>query len=474
MEAASVACIDRVLATTEKILALLRQRAASPVMRESARPSRKRAHTEIDAARGRPLPSSNGIRYAIPIGRRHTKVPSDTVVICELREHASRIGVPLPAGSEIAGLSIGVAARRLLQDYVQILECAFGSDISRAPRYSNTDRLLNWMWSVPPASAPVVAAAVTAAARITAAAWSRREAVPDALDPRGRPQPFTLGAKYAVPAGRRHCKAPTITNVVSDLRAHATRIGVPLPTTVNGATVDMDSIDTYGAARCLVTHYVLALERSFGSDIGAASRTSASGGRIVYTAVDRLLNWMWSVPAASSAIVAVAAASSSSPARAPSAPRAFCPPVAAAAATSSSRAVQPPHRDGAHDRERLRARAAVKSDDDEEDGEDDQFAPRFRRTPAATGAAAGAISAVAEAAGASDTRSGDGSGILSIDDDVGDAGAADGDAAGGSGDDAPGGARGTAAASAGGDMHHVQQQWRRRPLKIDDSDDSDG
>ena len=136
LEAASLACIDRMLATTEAILALLQRReaeegateeagvfmpgtharkrariadpsraagAAAAVERRAPSNGRSAAEGGPGAAypRGRPKPSQGRGRsvFAGPAGRRHDTTPSAAVVVAELRERrASACPCPRTAG----------------------------------------------------------------------------------------------------------------------------------------------------------------------------------------------------------------------------------------------------------------------------------------------------------------------------------------------------------------------------------------
>ena len=337
--AASVACIDRVLATTEAILVLLQRRGVEEVPGNggaaSARhPTRKRARRDSvagatgaapaleagaanerraaaggrDAAfpRGRPKVSKGrGCSvFAGPDGRRHDKAPSAAVIVSELREHASRIGVPLPADSGPAPASSWLrgddaVARSMLTAYVETLEAAFGIDIYAAPcskgRYRESAILLNWLWTVPAVSGPVAAAAAAATSRLAAAARAARDADPDTIAGRLR---------RCVPDGRLHDTAPSAAIVVSELHEHASRIGVPLPADCGPAPVQGSLSGDDATARSMLTTYVETLEAAFGGDIAAAPLDSAG----CYRDSGFLLNWLWSVPVASTSVMAAAAA----------------------------------------------------------------------------------------------------------------------------------------------------------------------
>ena len=249
---------------------------------------------------------SGRLRRCVPAGRRFDKVPSAVVVMSELREHASRIGVPLPAdcvpvptASNLRGDD--AAARTMLTTYVESLEAAFGSDIIAAPRGNSgrtsgkTPDLLNWLWTVPAASASATAAAAVAAPRIAAAARAARDADADTLPGRLR---------RCVPIGRGIDATPPAAVIVAELHEHAFRIGVPLPTDCGPAPTARGLRGDDAAARSLLTTYVETLEAAFGDDIITAPRCNS--GRTSGKTPD-LLNWLWTVPAASASVVAAAA-----------------------------------------------------------------------------------------------------------------------------------------------------------------------
>ena len=348
VNAASVACIARVLATTEQILALLlrrkkeeapdaagdggaagqpvRKRArgadasraagTAPVIAPRAPPAGRDASEDAAYPRGRPK-LSLGVGLLVfpgPAGRIHVTAPSAAVVVSELREHASRIGVPVPADGGPAPAASGLlgdnaAARSMLTTYVETLEAAFGSDIFSAPRYGrrrtvgDSRGLLNWLWTVPAASASVTAAAAAAVTRREAAARAARDADADTLPGRLR---------RCVPVGRGFYKSPSAACISSELREHASRIGVPLPVVGITASSLGPLTGDDAAARSMLTTYAGALEAAFGSDVCTAPRD----GRY-YDNSATLLNWLWTVPAASDS----AAAAGPSSARAAAAGR---------------------------------------------------------------------------------------------------------------------------------------------------------
>ena len=340
LEAASLACIDRMLATTEAILALLQQReaeegateeagvympgtyarkrargadvsnaaGAAPVAERRAPPDGRSAADwgpGVAYPRGRPKPSQGRGRsvFAGPAGRRHDTTPSAAVVVIELREHASRIGVPLPADCGPAPTTTNLrgddaAARSMLTTYVEVLEAAFGGDIYAAPRgmagsFRSSHYLLHWLWTVPAASSSVVAAAAVATTRLAAVARAARDADADTL----------LGRlRRCVPVGRGFDKAPSAVVVMSELREHASRIGVPLPAACEPAPAAGYLRGDNAAARSMLTAYVEMLEAAFGSDVCAVPRDGRN-----YHSSYLLLNWLWTVPAATASVTAAAA-----------------------------------------------------------------------------------------------------------------------------------------------------------------------
>ena len=114
----------------------------------------------------------------------------------------------------------------MLTTYVETLEAAFGSEITASPRHvgdgsaGKTLNLLNWLWTVPAASSSVVAVAAVVAARLAGAARAACDADADML----------LGRlRRCVPVGRAFNMTPSTAVIISELREHSSRIGVPLP-----------------------------------------------------------------------------------------------------------------------------------------------------------------------------------------------------------------------------------------------------
>ena len=295
LEAASLACLDRLLTTTEAIVALLQRREAeeeAPGEGTPGRSARKRergadASRAVGAApvdngsaesgrgaaypRGRPKQSQGIGRsvFAGPAGRRHDAAPGRA---------ASRL------------CDDDAAARRMLTTYVETLEAAFGSDICAAPRHHGgsagaTRALLNWLWTVPVTSASVNAAVAVAAAR------AARDAGADTLAGRLR---------RCVPVGRCFDKTPASAVIISELREHASRIGVPLPTDCGPVPATSYLRGDDAAARAMLTTYVETLEDICGRDVCAAPRNS----RRNYGTSAYLLNWLWTVHAAADSAAA--------------------------------------------------------------------------------------------------------------------------------------------------------------------------